>query len=64
MENMKITLVRHGQTEGNYLGNIQGRNNELLNDTGRRQCQRLRDKIKEILLNPISLVLFTGTNER
>ena len=45
---MKIALVRHGQTEENYLGNIQGRRNVILNDTGRRQCQRLRDKIKDI----------------
>ena len=28
---MKITLVRHAQTEGNFLRNIQGRSNELLN---------------------------------
>ena len=44
---MIITLVRHGQTEENYLGNIQGLSNAMLNDTGRRQCQRLRDKIKD-----------------
>ena len=45
---MKITLVRHAQTESNYLGNIQGRSNEILNDTGRRQAQRLKEKIKDI----------------
>lgn len=44
---MKITLVRHAQTESNYLGNIQGRSNEILNDTGRRQAQRLKEKIKD-----------------
>ena len=44
---MKIALVRHGQTEENYLGNIQGLRNVMLNDTGRRQCQKLREKIKE-----------------
>ena len=44
---MIITLVRHGQTEENYEGNMQGRRNVLLNDTGRRQCQKLRDKIKD-----------------
>ena len=48
---MKITLVRHGQTEENYLGNIQGQSNEMLNDTGRRQCQRLREKIKDMEFN-------------
>lgn len=44
---MKITLVRHGQTESNYSEICQGISNILLNDTGRRQCQKLRDKIKD-----------------
>lgn len=44
---MKIVLVRHGQTESNYLGICQGSSNILLNDTGRRECQKLRDKIKD-----------------
>lgn len=44
---MKITLVRHGQTESNYLDICQGSSNILLNDTGRRECQRLREKIKD-----------------
>lgn len=43
---MKITLVRHGQTESNYQEICQGSTNVLLNDTGRRQSQKLRDKIK------------------
>ena len=42
---MKIILVRHGQTESNYEGIMQGRVNNLMNDTGRRQCQKLRDKL-------------------
>lgn len=42
---MKVTLVRHAQTEDNFLGKIQGRENSLLNDTGRRQAQRLRGKL-------------------
>ena len=42
---MKITLVRHGETEENYEGKLQGRRNILLNDTGRRQCKRLRERI-------------------
>ena len=36
---MHITLVRHGQTEENCKGIIQGRSTNLLNDTGRRQCK-------------------------
>lgn len=42
---MKITLVRHGQTEKNYEGLMQGVSNEMLNDTGRRQCQKLRNEL-------------------
>ena len=44
---MKITLVRHGESESNYLEICQGSTNILLNDTGRRQCQKLRDSIKD-----------------
>lgn len=44
---MRIALVRHGQTEENFLGKIQGRANHMMNDTGRRQCQRLRNKIRD-----------------
>ena len=44
---MKITLVRHAETEENFLGNIQGRRNELLNDTGRRQVLRLKSLIAD-----------------
>lgn len=41
---MKITLVRHGQTDQNYNQVMQGRSNNLLNDTGRRQCKKVREK--------------------
>lgn len=44
---MKITLVRHGQTENNYLNVIQGHVNSLLDDTGRRQCKKLASIIKD-----------------
>ena len=45
---MKITLVRHGQTEQNYQNILYGRSNDLLNDTGRRQCQKLREQLKDV----------------
>ena len=45
---MKITLIRHGETEENFLKKIQGRRNELLNDTGRRQVLRLKNKLSEL----------------
>ena len=42
---MKITLVRHAQTENNFMRKMQGRSNELLNDTGRRQVLMLKMKL-------------------
>lgn len=42
---MKITLIRHAETEENYLGKIQGRSNPLLNETGRRQTLSLKMKL-------------------
>lgn len=44
---MKVTLVRHAETEQNFLRKIQGRENHLLNDAGRRQVLRLKMKLKE-----------------
>ena len=44
---MKITLVRHGETDFNKEGKIQGLSNNLLNDTGRRQCRDLRMRLNE-----------------
>ena len=44
---MKITLVRHGETDFNKEGKIQGLSNSLLNDTGRRQCRDLRMRLSD-----------------
>ena len=44
---MKITLVRHGMTESNFLEICQGRVNSELNESGRRQCQKLKEKLKD-----------------
>lgn len=42
---MKITLVRHGQTDFNSENRIQGQINNSLNDYGRSQCKRLRGEL-------------------
>ena len=44
---MKIILVRHGQTEDNFEGIMQGTRNVMMNDTGRRQCKKLREKLSD-----------------
>ena len=45
---MKVTLVRHAETEENYLCTIQGRQNPFLNETGRRQTLRLKNKLSAL----------------
>ena len=45
---MLVTLVRHGQTEENFSGIIQGSSNTMLNDTGRRECERLKNKLRNV----------------
>ena len=45
---MKVTIVMNGQTEEDYLDKIQGKSNPLLNDTGRRQVLRLKNKISSL----------------
>ena len=45
---MRIVLVRHGECEEDFLRKILGRTNYLMNDSGRRQCQRLRMKLDQI----------------
>lgn len=44
---MKITLVRHGETEMNSLGKLQGRSNVSLNEKGRMKCGELKAKLKD-----------------
>ena len=42
---MRVTLVSQAQTEENYIGEIEGRRNVLLNDTGRREVLRLKMRL-------------------
>ena len=45
---MNITIVRHGETDDNVDGIIQGRLNTPLNDKGRIECKFSRKKIRTI----------------
>ena len=38
---MKIYLIRHGQTDWNLEGKIQGRHDVSLNETGSKQAELL-----------------------
>lgn len=44
---MKLYLIRHGQTDWNVLGKIQGSYDCCLNDTGITQAKQLSEKIIE-----------------
>jgi phosphoserine phosphatase len=43
----RIYLVRHGETEYNRTGRFQGRNDQPLNERGRRQAQALAEALQE-----------------
>lgn len=43
---LRIFLVRHGETEWNRIGRFQGRNDQPLNERGRKQAQALAEALK------------------
>ena len=51
---MKILLTRHGQTDWNVLGKIQGITDIELNETGIKQAEKTRE---ELLDCPIDVIL-------
>ena len=44
---MKIFITRHGQTEWNALGRLQGRKDIELNEVGKEQALTTGEKIKD-----------------
>ncbi len=64
---IKLAMVRHGQTDYNYTGLVQGRINNPLNENGRNQALKLGEIIlsenkiyDEILSSPLSRALETA----
>ena len=45
---MRLYLIRHGETEWNREGRLQGRTEVPLDETGRKQALELRDKIRDL----------------
>ncbi|WP_333650932.1 histidine phosphatase family protein [Lacrimispora sp.] len=62
---MKIYLIRHGQTDWNIQGKIQGTHDIPLNDTGRRQAGQLAEGmdsrlVSHIFSSPLSRAMETA----
>lgn len=50
---MKLLIVRHGQTDWNVEGRIQGRTDIKLNETGIKQAQEVARKLQNIPIDVI-----------
>jgi phosphoserine phosphatase len=62
---IRIFLVRHGETEWNRLGRFQGRNDQCLNEKGKKQVQALAEALKHehfdaIYVSPLPRALETA----
>ena len=55
-----IYVIRHGQTQLNSEGRLQGRNGEPLNDIGIKQAEKLRNKLSNISFDYV----FSSPQER
>ncbi|AFH61551.1 histidine phosphatase family protein [Paenibacillus caseinilyticus] len=55
-----IYVVRHGQTDWNKEGRLQGRRGLPLNETGIRQAEEVRDRLREIRFDAV----FSSPQER
>lgn len=45
---MKLYIIRHGQTEWNLAGRLQGWQNSNLTEEGIKNAERLSDRLKDI----------------
>ena len=50
---MKLILIRHGRTDWNVQGRVQGRTDIPLDETGRRQAAAVAQRLSGIRLNAI-----------
>lgn len=50
---MRLILIRHGETERNAAGAVQGRADVPLSDLGRRQAEALADALRDVDLRAV-----------
>ena len=50
---MGLYFVRHGQTDWNVRGKLQGKSDIALNETGRLQAVETREKLKQVAMDAI-----------
>ena len=55
---MGLYFVRHGQTDWNVRGKLQGKSDIALNETGRLQAVETREKLKQVAMD--ASLLFTA----
>ena len=53
---MTIYVLRHGETDENKEGIMQGNMETLLNENGRKQAMSVREKVKEAGIRKTALV--------
>lgn len=66
---MKIIVTRHGQTDWNVLGKLQGKTDIELNDRGRQQAKETSELIKNenidiIIISPLKRAKETNEIKR
>ena len=50
---MGLYFVRHGQTDWNVRGKLQGKSDIALNETGRLQAVKTREQLKQVAMDAI-----------
>lgn len=60
---MKLIVVRHGQTDWNVEGKIQGRTDIPLNETGLKQAEDVGKKLKDVPIDVIICSPLTRTKQ-